>query len=82
MKRFDEKETYIDKLGFVIITYERNNKEINKEIINLKIGTIIQKTYYIMGDKKIYAGCKHMSEEEAINCINNSSENWRKKVND
>lgn len=78
MKRFDEKETYIDKLGFIIITYERNNKE----SINLKIGTIIQKTYYIMGDKKIYAGCKHMTEEEAINCINYSLETGEKMVND
>lgn len=78
MKRFDEKETYIDKLGLILTTYERNNKE----SINLKIGTIIKKTYCIIGDKKTYVGCKHMSEAQAINFINYSLETGEKMVND
>lgn len=77
MKRFDEKETYIDKLGLILTTYERNNKE----SVNLRIGCIIKKTYCVIGDKKIYVGCKHMSETQAINFINYSLETGEKMVN-
>lgn len=48
MKRFDEKETYIDKLGLILTTYERNNKE----SVNLRIGCIIKKHIALLEIKK------------------------------
>ena len=76
MKRFEKMESYVDDKGICLTTYELNNTE----SVRNRIGMVIQKTYLLYSNTKKYAGCKHMTQDEAIEYIEFCLENGDKKI--
>ena len=76
MKRFEKMESYVDDMGITLTTYELNNTE----SVRNRIGMVIQKNYLLYSNTKKYVGCKHMTQDEAIEYIEFCLENGDKKL--